>query len=78
MSIYDCLFFPVDGGMQLSGYGDADYNGSKDERLSTGSWIVFWGLQVCRILECPRTHKYTARSVLESEYGAIWHHWRQN
>ena len=68
-NIYDCLFFPVDGGMQLSGYGDADYNGSKDERLSTGAWIVFWGQ--CRISECSRTHKYTARSVLESEYGAM-------
>ena len=68
-NVYECLFFPVEGGTDLKGYGDADYNGSKDERLSTGAWIVLWGN--CRIADCSRTHKYTARSVLESEYGAM-------
>ena len=68
-NVYECLFFPVEGGTDLKGYGDADYNGSKDERLSTGAWIVLWGN--CRIADCSRTHKYTARSVLKSEYGAM-------
>ena len=67
---YHGLFFSADTSLTgLLGWGDADFNGDPDERLSTGAWLVKWN--GCMISHSSRSHKYTARSVLESEYGAM-------
>ena len=67
---YDGLFFPATTSLEgLMGWGDADFNGDPDARMSTGAWLVKW--QGCLISHSSRSHKYTARSVLESEYGAM-------
>ena len=67
---FDGLFFPAASSLQgLLGWGDADFNGDPDERMSTGAWLVKW--HGCMISHSSRSHKYTARSVLESEYGAM-------
>ena len=67
---FDGLFFPAVSSLEgLLGWGDADFNGDPDERLSSGAWLVKW--RGCMISHSSRSHKYTARSVLESEYGAM-------
>ena len=67
---YDGLFYPVASSLEgLLGWGDADFNGDPDERMSSGAWLVKWN--GCLISHSSRSHKYTARSVLESEYGAM-------
>ena len=63
------VFFPKAGGFQLTGSSDADYNGDTDERLSTTGVVIKFG--GAPILTMSRTQKYAAKSVGQSEHGAL-------
>ena len=53
----------------MTGSSDADYNGDPNERLSTTGVVVKFGGAV--ILAMSRTQKYAAKSVGQSEHGAL-------
>ena len=56
------------GGMRLSAYSDADWNGETDKHLSTTGWIIFMG--DTPISWASRTQRCTAKSTAEAEYVA--------
>lgn len=63
------ILLPKAGGFGLSGSCDADYNGCPDERLSSSGVVIDLG--GAPIAAVSRTQKWTARSVGQSEHGAL-------
>lgn len=56
------------GGMKLTAWSDADWNGQPDQHLSTTGWIIFLG--DAPISWSSKTQRCTARSTAEAEYIA--------